>query len=536
MLQRGWLVLSLGCFAGLAACDGDDSDDSATPEAGSGSSGTGGKSSGGNAGKTAAGASGAGKGASGSSAGTGGKGTTTAGNSAGGSGGAGGSGALGKRAQDDRTFTIDEATVGFDALPAPTVDTDRYSGVLDGAGYRIEVPKNWNGVLVMYAHGYVGPGPALRITTPSIRRYLVEQGYAWAASSYTKNYYDVRVGVEDTNKLALAFKRLVGEKGRTVDEPSKRYIIGHSMGGHITAAAIEDEAEATASNKVEYAAAMPMCGVTGDTTLFNYFAAYQFAAQKLAGTPVAMNATDFMAVRMQTQDALFSVYPTQTTELGAKIKTIVENLTGGARPGFEPGFSSKQWQDAVWGTFGGDGTVNGILDRSVIDTRDVVYQLDNDAAQSDDEKKFNAEVVRSTPASGANDLRTDGLRWVPKVNGEFNIPVLTLHTLGDLYVPFMQEQVYREHATTKGNSDRLVQRAIRGVGHCEFTYVEQVDAFAALVKWEKEGTKPEGDDVLDKGKIAASDYGCKFTKNEYNADEQAAGALGTSRALIPACP
>ena len=450
--------------------------------------------------------------------------------------GSGGSTPTGERPQDGRTFMIDPAMLEFPALP--NVETDRYWGVLDGAGYHIEVPKqNWNGTLVMYAHGYAGTGPMLRITDPAaLRAYLIERGYAWAASSYTKNYYDVRAGVEDTNKLALAFKKIVGDNGRTLEEPKKRYLVGHSMGGHITGAAIEKEAAETAANKVKYNAALPMCGVMGDAELFNYFTAFQTAAQKLAGTPFAKTPAEFMAVRMQTRDALFSMYPTQTTPAGDKLKTIVENLTGGARPNFALGFAVMQWQDAVWGTFGGDGTVNGILARPITDTRNVVFQLDADPAQSDEEKMFNAEVERVTPAEGANPIRSDGVRWLPVVNGEIDIPVLSMHTLGDLYVPFHMQQIYRERVVAKGNGDRLVQWAIRGTGHCEFTAAEQVAAFQALEKWEQEGLKPEGDDVLDRAKLADPAYGCKFTKNTFSPTEMMSGTLPMARAAAPACP
>ena len=105
------------------------------------------------------------------------------------------------RPQDSRTFTIDTATLPFAALAGTTAVTDRWSGVLNGAGYRVEVPQNWNGRLVLYAHGYAGAGAALGFTNPSIRRHLIENGYAWAASTYSKNYYDVRVGVEDARGL-----------------------------------------------------------------------------------------------------------------------------------------------------------------------------------------------------------------------------------------------------------------------------------------------------------------------------------------------
>ena len=192
------------------------------------------------------------------------------------------------RPQDSRPFTATAAT-SFDAMtaqPGDTVDvttTSRYAGVLDGAAYRVEVPANWNGKLVMYAHGYAGTGPALGVSNPSIRRHLIQQGYAWAASSYTKNYYDVRAGVEDTNKLANNFNAIASAAGRTLAAPTRIYITGHSMGGHITGAAIEAETAATAINRVKYHGAVPMCGVMGDTELFNQFAAIQVTAQALAG-------------------------------------------------------------------------------------------------------------------------------------------------------------------------------------------------------------------------------------------------------------
>src|SRR5213076_2287127 len=146
----------------------------------------------------------------------------------------------------------------FAAMPGAP-EADRWWGVQEGAGYRIEVPKNWNGRLVMYAHGYAGTGAALSVTIPGIRRHLLENGYAWAASSYAKNYYDVRAGLEDTNALALAFTRIAAQNGRTLATPGRVYIIGHSMGGHITAAAVDEENIQTANHKVRYHGAVPMC-------------------------------------------------------------------------------------------------------------------------------------------------------------------------------------------------------------------------------------------------------------------------------------
>jgi pimeloyl-ACP methyl ester carboxylesterase len=443
-----------------------------------------------------------------------------------------------ERVQDSRTFTVDESRLPFEPLPGAP-EADRFWGVLPGpAGYRIEVPKNWNGVLVMYAHGFAGAGAALGVSNPSIRLRLLERGYAWAASSYSKNNYDVRVGVEDTNALALAFNDIAAKNGRPLDPPKKRYIMGHSMGGHVAGAAVEREAQQTAKHKVRYAAALPLCGVMGDLELFDYFAAYQLAAQHLADMkatswPVPDFAT---SVREPLKSALWEVYPTKTTPVGDKVKAVVADLSGGARPLFDAGFASLGVQRSIWDTsFGGDGTIGGILSKKATDTRDVVYQLDTDPALSADEKALNDAIYRLTPDADANPLRSDGVRWVPAVNGEFDVPVITMHTLGDLFVPLKMQQVYLERAKQKGSDALLVQRVVRGVGHCEFTYAEQAAAFDALVAWEESGTKPEGDELLDRSVIGAPDYGCKYTDNTFTADETARG-LDRTRAANPACP
>jgi hypothetical protein len=446
------------------------------------------------------------------------------------------------RTQDTRTkfAPANPAETTFAAMaaaPGDVVDmatTSRWSGVLKGAQYHVEVPANWNGKLVMYAHGFAGNGDVLTVQNPSIRRYLVQNGYAWAASSYSKNYYDVRAGVEDTNGLALEFTKIAASNSRTLAAPSKIYITGVSMGGHITGAAIEDEAAFAAVNKVKYAGAVPMCGVMGDTELFNTFAAMQVAAQTVAGAP--NNPTDKWAdIQTSTTNALYTTFPSVPTTLGLKYKSILKNLTGGERPMFDQGMAFGGSFPSAFGTFGSDGTVTGILNKNVLDTTGITYLIDGDAAGTAD---VNAKAQKLIAALDANRLRYDGLRWIPKINGEFKIPVVTIHTLGDMFVPFNMEQVYQKRTAAKGNSTWLVQRAIRGASHCDFTIAEQVKAFDDMIKWERDGVKPAGDDVVTPAVVAATTYGCTHTNNTIGPDDGA-----TTKALRPgilassaACP
>src|SRR5690554_1065179 len=92
-----------------------------------------------------------------------------------------------EREHDTRSFTAvvpGEATL---AVLSADLDAEIYAGTHAGdrgeASYLIQVPtNNWNGTLVMYAHGYRGDGEALTVGPPPFYRQLIEDGYAWAAS------------------------------------------------------------------------------------------------------------------------------------------------------------------------------------------------------------------------------------------------------------------------------------------------------------------------------------------------------------------
>jgi hypothetical protein len=101
------------------------------------------------------------------------------------------------------------------------------------------------------------------------------------------------------------------------------------------------------------------------------------------------------------------------------------------------------------------------------------------------------------------------------ITGDIGLPVLTLHNLGDLFVPVHNEVVYGQRVAAEGNSDLLVQRAIRGVGHCDFTGQEMVTAFTDLVTWVESGVKPAGDNWLDPAAVASPDFGCTFTAGDH---------------------
>jgi len=390
-------------------------------------------------------------------------------------------------------YFVDESKLPFDALPGTT--TARYWGVHGGAGYRIEVPANWNGELVLYAHGFRGTGLELTITNPRIRQFLVTHGYAWGASSFATNGYDVKQGVKDTHALGELFNGLVGNPRRT-------YLTGHSMGGHITGVAIEQYPQA-------FVGALPMCGVMGDNDLFDYYLDFNLVAEELAGVQAQFPfpANYQTAVVPGVKAALGSPYPAVLNPQGEKLRGVTQNISGGPRPAFPTSF-------VVWGNFlftvGTTGTGDiGVAPGNVQDNSTRVYQIDSDPALSTDEIVLNANVLRVT--QDPQGRHPNGLSNIPPILANFRIPVLSIHTIGDLFVPLSMEQIYAQRAKAQGTSDLLVQRAIRDHNHCGFAVPEEEAAFADLVNWVTNSVKPKGDDILTPAVVAAPPFGCQFS-------------------------
>ena len=64
---------------------------------------------------------------------------------------------------------------------------------------------------------------------PAIREHLIDQGFAWAASSYRCNGYVPGIGLQDTMALTDLFTKFNGGTA-----PRRVYLTGTSMGGHVT--------------------------------------------------------------------------------------------------------------------------------------------------------------------------------------------------------------------------------------------------------------------------------------------------------------
>jgi len=282
--------------------------------------------------------------------------------------------------------------------------------------------------------------------------------------------------------------------------------------------------------RVAYDGAAPFCGVMGDTALFDYFGDFARGAETNAGLPVGYPpAADYgTSVLPLVIGSLFqdfgAGFPAALTAAGEQQKALTEQLSGGERPLFDAAFPG--YQTLLFSFAGSNGDVDGVVSGNLYDNVGRTYQFDGEAALSAEEQAFNDAILRIARDPGVNRERLLKLERIPTIHGRLAIPVVSVHTLGDLFVPFSMQQIYAREAIAQARQEFLVSRATRALGHCEFSSDELVESFQAMVDWVNSGERPPGDDILDPTQVADPAMGCAFTR----------GSTGGTPAFLRACP
>ena len=352
----------------------------------------------------------------------------------------------------------------------------RYEGVLGGAAYLINVPPDWNGGLVLYAHGYEGEGSGRGTarSTP-LDQHLTRQGYAWAASGYRAWGYRPDWFLLDLLALKAHFINRFGSPRWTI-------IHGQSMGGHISMSSLELHPDA-------YQGALIECGVIDGIGLVDWYRAYTAAAEYFSGLPL------YDTPRPEFDTLVYSKWlaamgePGHYTERGQRFDSVVKHLAGGDVPLRLDGLAQRYVQN-LNPRDPGPGRAQEFARHA--DTRHIQYNIDPGLGV--DAETLNRDTRRVVPEPDARSY--DANPVFAELTGKIRAPVMSLHETADFRVPFRLEQDYRRRAEKAGTSHLLVQRAVRWPGHCGIDNAVRQPAFDDLVAWIEKGTVPEGDDVF----------------------------------------
>jgi hypothetical protein len=375
-------------------------------------------------------------------------------------------------------------------IPARAAEAPgHYQGVLGGAPYVINVPPEWNGGLVMFAHGYQGEGSGSGTVHKSpLDAYLTQHGYAWAASGYRAWGYRPDWFLLDILTLRAHFINRFCQPRWTI-------IHGQSMGGHVSIASLELYPDT-------YQGALIECGVIDGVGQVDWRHAYTAAAGYFSGLPLLDTPRPEFDAMVNGPWLRLMGTPGNYTEIGKRFDSVVKHLSGGDLPLRLEGLQERYVQDL---NPRDPGPAHAREFARHADTRDITYDIDPGLGV--DAETLNREIPRVVPAPGARSYEANPV--FAELTGKIRVPVMSLHETADFRVPFRLEQDYRRRTEEAGTSHLLVQRAVRQPGHCRIDGTVREPAFDDLVAWIENGTVPAGDNVL--GDV--SQLGLRWTRS-----------------------
>ena len=378
------------------------------------------------------------------------------------------------------------------AAHAATDERRTHTGTIDGADFRVELPERWNGTLVLYSHPYYTPemdfpiGHANRTETAD---WLLDHGYALAASNFRGSGFVVEDALTDQLNLLDWFTRNVGTPRHTVTT-------GSSMGAAIAIMLAERH-----PRRIDGVAAM--CGPLDLNGTWNLALDVTFALRTLL-------APDAGIELVRPDDPAASV-----AALDAAVAEAVETPAGRARIALAAGFANVDgWSSAHQPR---PDTLEGRVRAMAALVRQVFVGAFGPGSRADLERRaggnpsfnvgvnYRQQLARSTQRDLVHrayrdaglDLGADlaALARTPRIapdpgalaymyrhavpRGTARVPVVTLHNVADAADP-AHERWYADRVARRGDRDDLRQLWVGRATHCAFSAAEEITTMRAL--------------------------------------------------------
>jgi hypothetical protein len=334
-------------------------------------------------------------------------------------------------------------------------------GVIDGAVYRIDMPADWNGGLIISNHGY-SPEPRNPATgAPGARTLMfTERGFAVAASSYSRGGWAVEDAMTDNKKLIDYFTAKHGD-------PDPVIATGGAMGASSTTASVEMFPEI-------YDAGLVTCCSGLDPRLenmnwnFEMLALFEYyfpgilppVVGPLNGYPYAIGNNSEMAGTIQ---AALDAEPEKAEIFRRVWGRRAEDVAGTVA--FHTYLIHEAQERSGGNPFSNETTL---------------YNVDDDLVA------VNSGVQRHAADPGANEY----LKQWYTANGNLERPLMILSPIYDPIVPVDTTEAYMALARRAGKDDMVAFQFFDHFGHGSVTGPEVEAAFDELLAWMAGGPKP----------------------------------------------
>ncbi len=391
-----------------------------------------------------------------------------------------------------------------------------YSGVIDGARYRVEVPEHWNGTLMLYSHGYVPAGfqfPGLPVTNaPATETWLLDHGYALAASQFQHDGvgFLVEQALGDQIRLLDWFTGHVGRPRQTV-------ATGQSMGAAMAVLLAE-------RNPGRFAGVATVCGEYDLAASWNMILDIEFAVRTLLAPGQEIDLVHPRDPAGSTQALAAAVERAVTTPQGRArlaLAAAFGNVTGWYSALQPAPTELAGWirQQAQWIEYadilglgptaradlelraGGNPSFNvGIDYRRQLarsSQRTVVLQAYRQAGLD-----LGADLDRlaAAPRIGADPAAAEYLHRYGVPSGITRVPVLTMKTTGDGGAVPDHDRWYAGQVRRAGDPSQLRQLFVERGMHCSFSAADEIVGLTTLLQRVRSGHWP----AVDPGRLNAA--------------------------------
>ena len=343
--------------------------------------------------------------------------------------------------------------------------------------YLIVVPAQWNGVLVVHAHGGPNLGePKSSRSDEDIQRWgvTVRQGYAWAGSVFRQGGFAVTTAAEDTERVRRIFVDHVAKPRRTL-------LHGQSWGAMVATRAAEMYPKA-------WDGILLTSGVVAGPATYDFRLDLRVLYQHLCnnhprpteasyplwmGLPPGASLTQAdLAARADECLGVRRPAAQRTPEQARRLRTITDVI--------------RIPENSVighlnWGTF----TLQDVVQRrtegmSPFGNENVRYSgSPDDAALNAAVLRYRADPRALTRFAADTDHR-----------GNFKVPVLTTHGINDSTVFVEGQDTLRQRMQNAGNGARLVQTFVDSPEHSYLGDAIYPPLFEALLRWVERDEKP----------------------------------------------
>jgi pimeloyl-ACP methyl ester carboxylesterase len=332
-----------------------------------------------------------------------------------------------------------------------------------GEIYQICKPANWNGELIIYAHGYVNDKVPLRLSleTAAYAPLFTSLGFAFATTSLSQNGLAIQSGIQDIIRLRERFIREFGQ-------PSQIYLTGASEGGIVTTLAVERYPEL-------FSGGLSLCGPCGNfQKQVNYYANFRVLFDYFFKGVLPENAINI-------PEELITNW--RTVYIPAILAAIKQNpgatlkLLRTAQAPYDPDDPTSI-----------DSTVINVLKYDVLNTRDAVIKLGGQPFDNTktvyfgtgsfwEDYKLNARVQRFS----ADPVATQNIRQYYETSGDLDKPLVMMHTTKDPIQLFWHLPLYQYKTIQEGSALSFTGIPVNRYGHCTFKEAELVSAFGLLI-------------------------------------------------------